>query len=455
MFDRRDFLKTCSIGSSALALAASGKLGFAAERANSYDTLVVVFLRGGMDALSLLSPGGSNSHRGNYEDARRTIKVPLSGTGAGLAIAGDQWRLHPRAPQLRDLYTGNKLAVVLGTGMPAPVTRSHFDAQLNMELGLAGQGNGVGWLTRALASANLPPSVTMPAVSAGSITATALLGSTESITLGSGADFRIDSGSWAWNVEPDYLGTAPPGARGLFTVLPELWSDSGTLEAAGRQTIDALNVVKPIDFEAYAPANGAVYPDTDFADRLKMLAQLIKRDVGLRIATIDLGGWDTHESQGSPVNSYDPFGNKVEELSKGLHAFYTDLNGSAANNYAATTSIVVMSEFGRRVRENDGGGTDHGYGSIMLALGGAVNGGQTYGSFAGLAAGQLFEGADVQVTTDYRRVMSEALIRRLRNPNVYYAFPGYSGYTPLGIFQGSDLPPANYDQIFRNGFQAA
>lgn len=100
----------------------------------------------------------------------------------------------------------------------------------------------------------------------------------------------------------------------------------------------------------------------------------------------------------------------------------------------ANTSVVVMSEFGRRVRENASGGTDHGYGNIMMALGGALNGGRTFGTFAGLSTPQLFEGADVQVTTDCRRVLSEAVIRRLRNPSVYCAFPGYSGYAPIGIF---------------------
>lgn len=454
MFDRRDFLKTCGAGSGALALAGTGKLAFGAAQANSYDTLVVVFLRGGMDGLSLFSPGGSNANRGAYETARPILKVPLSGAGAGLAVSGDQWRLHPRAAQLRDLYVGGKLAVVLGAGMPAPVTRSHFDAQVNMEVGLAGQGGGIGWLTRVLDSANLPGTVQIPAVSAGSITSTSLLGSTETITLASGTDFRIDSGSWAWNVEPDFRTTAPVGARGLFSVLPELWTPSGDFEAAGRQTLDALNVIKPIDFPGYVPANGAVYDaGSSFAQQLKMLAQLIKRDVGLRIATIDLGGWDTHDGQGNPANAYDYFGSKVEELSKGLGAFYADLNGSGAANYASTTSVVVMSEFGRRVRENDDGGTDHGYGNIMLALGGSVNGGQTFGTFAGLSTAQLFEGADVMVTTDYRRVMSEAVIRRLRNPSIYYAFPGYSGYTPLGIFQGTDLPPTGNDRIFANGFQ--
>ena len=127
--------------------------------------------------------------------------------------------------------------MVLGSGMPAPVTRSHFDAQANMEVGLAGQGSGVGWLTRALTSANLPPTVQIPAVSAGSITSTALLGSTEAITMGSGTDFRIDTGSWAWNVEPDFRTTAPAGARGIFSMLPELWA--GNEELPSEQHHDA------------------------------------------------------------------------------------------------------------------------------------------------------------------------------------------------------------------------
>ena len=115
--------------------------------------------------------------------------------------------------------------------------------------------------------------------------------------------------------------------------------------------------------------------------------------------------------------------------------------------------MITVSEFGRRVLENASGGTDHGYGTVMLAMGASVNGGQVFGTFPGLADDQLFEGADVNVTTDYRRVLSEALIRRLANPNIYYVFPGYSGYSPLGIFQGADLPPTAYDTVFKSGFE--
>jgi uncharacterized protein (DUF1501 family) len=116
-------------------------------------------------------------------------------------------------------------------------------------------------------------------------------------------------------------------------------------------------------------------------------------------------------------------------------------------------SVVVVSEFGRRVQENSNGGTDHGYGNVMLALGASVNGGQVYGSIPGLDTAQLYQGTDVAVTTDYRRIVSEALIRRMGNPNIYYVFPGYSGYTPMGIFQGPDLPPEGFDEIFAGGFE--
>jgi uncharacterized protein (DUF1501 family) len=445
--DRRDFLKACCASGLVAGTVPGTRLVFGATAANDYDTLVVVFLRGGMDGLSLISPGASNAERGRYEQARNATRIALSGEGAGLALGGDgQWQVHPRAPELQALYNQNRLAVVLGAGMPAPVTRSHFDAQVNMEVGLAGQGGGIGWITRALASTTLPPEVLIPALSVGSLTSTSLLGSTEAITMASGGDFRIDTGNWSWNVSPDYAGDAPDGVHGMLAALPQLWSGSSSLEAAGRQTLEALQVIRGIDFDGYVPAAGANYDQGDaFSQQLRMLAQLIKLDVGLRYAAIDLGGWDTHNGQ----NYF--FGEMVARLSRGLGAFQADL-ANDAGNYAQRVSTVAMSEFGRRVQENDDQGTDHGYGNVMLALGGSVNGGRTFGEFAGLAGDQMFEGADVMVTTDYRRVLSEALIRRLGNPNVYYAFPGYANYAPLGIFQGGDLTPGGFDAVFADGF---
>jgi uncharacterized protein (DUF1501 family) len=259
----------------------------------------------------------------------------------------------------------------------------------------------------------------------------------------------------------NYDGSPPTGFHGLVETLPQLWTGDSALDAAGRDTLDALNQLRPLNFDlynasteptGYQPSGGANYGSSGFGVQLRNLAQMIKAGLGLNVATVDIGGWDTHQGQGNPANSYDNFGNQVQTLSDGLAAFYTDLS-SGATNYMNQVTVIVMTEFGRRVRENTSGGTDHGYGSVMLALGGRVNGGQVFGNFLGLTQANLFEYADVQVTTDYRRVLSEALIRRQANPNIYYAFPGYSGYSPLGIFQGTDLTPGDFDQIFASKFE--
>jgi uncharacterized protein (DUF1501 family) len=455
--DRRDFLK----GACAVSLTGAASAGWAAidaTNSTTTDTLVVVFLRGAMDALSLLSPGQNHPDRANYEANRDNTRVPYSGTGAGLPLGATNWQLHPRAAALKTLFTQNHLAILVGAGQmqPNPVVRSHFEAQANLEIGIGGgSGSGIGWLTRHLVSANLPANVPVPAVSMGSITATSLLGSTEAITMNSGQDFRLDLGNWCWN-SADNSGIA--GLKGVVDVLPSLWQSSALpLAQAGLTALDALALFRSINFGTYSasntggyqPSGGASYGSGGFGQQLQNIAQLIKRNVGLRIATVDLGGWDTHNGQGSPADSYDYFGNQVQTLNDGLNAFYTDLSTDAGGNYMKNVSVVTISEFGRRVQENASGGTDHGYGTIMLAMGASVNGGQIYGTFPGLASDQLFEGADVNVTTDYRRVMSEALVARLGNANIGYVFPGYSGYSPLGIFQNSIVA----DTLFKSGFE--
>jgi uncharacterized protein (DUF1501 family) len=169
------------------------------------------------------------------------------------------------------------------------------------------------------------------------------------------------------------------------------------------------------------------------------IAQSIRFNLGLRFATLDLGGWDTHEGQGTAGEGYHYYQNKIAELSAGLAAFFAELNGSGQ---MSRVTVVVQSEFGRRVRANANGGTDHGYGNPMLVLGGAVNGRKFYGSWPGLNPTTLSPTfGDVPVTTDYRRVFSEIMIRRMATPHIGTIFPGYAGYSPLGIVQGTDLTP--------------
>lgn len=166
---------------------------------------------------------------------------------------------------------------------------------------------------------------------------------------------------------------------------------------------------------------------------------MIKKQVGLRIATVDMGGWDTHAYQGDGGTGY--FSMMVYYLAWGIHAFYTDLSYVSGTDHTKRLTVVVMSEFGRTLQQNGSGGTDHGHGNVMLVLGGQVNGGKVYGDWPGLNNDQLYDGRDLRITTDYRRVLSEILIRRLGNPNLGTIFPNDKDYTPLGIVKGTDLTP--------------
>ncbi|MCK9488640.1 MAG: DUF1501 domain-containing protein [Xanthomonadales bacterium] len=452
--NRRDFLKGSALATLAIGAGAHTRIGLGSPRAATDEVLVFVYLRGGIDGLSLVTPVGGEL-RNHYEQARSATRIPATGANAALPLAnsGGLWGLHPRASALHELYHDGLMAVVHAVGMiHEPVSRSHFDAQAYMEFGVNGQTAAEGWLSRHLVSGGLPASVPIPAVSAGAITATSLLGSSEAITMANGNNFRLNQGPWQWN-NIDRGPASAPDFRGFVEMLPQLWQGNTALERKGRQALDSLALIRPIDFNAYTPGNGAVYPGHSLGDQVKMLANLIKRsELGLRIATIDYGGWDTHNGQGNPSNSYDYFGNQVEPFARAMNALFTDLGQEHGNR----VSVVVLSEFGRRVLENDAGGTDHGYGNVALVMGGAVNGGQTYGHFPGLGIDQMFERADVGVSTDYRQILSECLLRRLGNPYLGHVFPGMTDYAPLGLFQdGTGLAPnwSGFDKLFADGFE--
>jgi uncharacterized protein (DUF1501 family) len=426
----------CSGAIAAMAGARLTSLAFADPRApGAYneEILVVVFLRGGWDSLNVVPPI-AGPDRGYYETARPDLKVPASGPGAALPLNG-LLGLHPSMAPLYSLYQAQKLAVVHAAGLTSD-TRSHFDAMQYMELGTPGvKTTGSGWITRHLQSApDLPPTILLPALSAGSSQAMSLLGYTDSVSMSSPSGFRLQ-GNWQYE---DLQRAA----------LRDLYSGDSWLDRAGAETLDTVDLIESANPGTYQPANGAVYPNHSFGSNLQAVAQLIKMNVGLRVATIDLGGWDTHEYQGDGSAGYLST-NLLTPLAQGLAAFYTDLDGCGASNYNKRTTIVVMSEFGRRLRENANHGTDHGHGNVMLVLGGNVNGGQVYGQWPGLRNDQLYDGADLAITTDYRRVLSEIVTRRLGNPNLGTIFPNYSGFTPMNIvvdaYPSPNIPPG-YDQ---------
>ena len=277
----------------------------------------------------------------------------------------------------------------------------------------------------------------MPSLAVGNLQQNSLRGSPETINKTDPDSFSLNVGPWEWR-------------SAQRVALRNLYSGSSSwLHQSGAESLDAVDIIELNGGgDDYTPSNGAIYPGGSLGRHLQTVASMVKLDLGLRVATIDFDGWDTHNSQGDG-GGY--FYSHVEELARGLAAFYTDLDGSGSQNYTQRLTIVVMSEFGRRLRQNADRGTDHGHGTPMLVLSGNATGG-VHGVWPGLSNEQLFDGADVAVTTDYRRVLSEILIRRLCNPMLNEVFPGYTAYEPLGVVDATDLV-VNGATIFPDGFE--
>ena len=401
---RRQFLQGCSYAIASMAGARLTNLSFSQEN-NPADTLVVVFLRGGWDALNVVPPLQGND-RGLYEKARPNIKI------TDLLPLNDQFGLHPALAPLHDLYQSDKMGIVHAVGLDHD-TRSHFDAQEYIELGTPGSKSSTsGWITRYLQG--METSSILPVLST-SGQPSSLLNFTPTVSLNTPADFsQWDNGLLA----------------SQQTALRQLYKGESLLHRAGTRTLDALTIVNPLVSQEYQPSNGAFYNDDEFGVQLKTVAQMIKLEAGLRVAAVDYGGWDTHEYETDGNGGY--IGELLGNLASGLSNFYLDLDSGFTNRL----SVVVISEFGRRLVQNESYGTDHGHGSVMFTLGGNVNGGQVFGNWPGLHNDQLYDHADLAVTTDYRQVLSELMTTRLGNSNIEAVFPGFSGnYNPLGIYR--------------------
>jgi uncharacterized protein (DUF1501 family) len=297
-----------------------------------------------------------------------------------------------------------------------------------MELGTPGvKTTAGGWLTRhLLSSPNLPPNIFLPALSAGSGNPVSLSGYQQAVAL---------SGVGGFEYAPDW----DSNKKQMQGALRQMYSSNGNswLHLAGSETLDAMDVINGVAGD-YQPGGGANYQG-GLASSLKTIAQLIKADLGVRTATVDFGGWDTHENE--QYGNGDPRGyffDHLGEMANAFKAFYTDL---AATNHHQRTTLVLMSEFGRRVRENSNRGTDHGHGNAMFVMGGNVNGGRVYGSWPGLSNQQLYQGDDLAVTTDYRTVLAEIISKRAGNPNISTVFPGLNYAGPMGIVRDSGEAP--------------
>lgn len=378
------------------------------------DILVCIFMRGAADGLNLAVPHGDKDYYSHRESL--AIAQPNSNDPQAAVNLDGFFGLHPNLSPLKEIYDARALAVIHAAGSPDP-THSHFDAMDFMERGTPGEkAIPTGWIGRHLqqvASANRSP---FRAVGMGTMLQQSLRGQIPATALQSITDFHL-----AGNTKQ---------VEAIQTALASLYDGDGFLQMEGQQTLQAMKDLAKLAQSSYAPANGAAYPQTPYGKSLSTVAQLIKADMGLEVACVDIGGWDTHVQQGTVGDGQMP--RLIGEFAQGLAALYSDLQDQMKN-----ITVVTMSEFGRRVQENASHGTDHGHGNVMFVLGGNVNGGKVYGEWPGLAADNLYGPGDLAITTDFRDVLGEIVTKRLLDDNLAAVFPGYNSFKFRGLFQSN------------------
>jgi uncharacterized protein (DUF1501 family) len=357
--------------------------------------IVIIFQRGAADGLNIVVPHGEPL----YYAMRPSINIPRTSV---LDLDGF-FGLHPSLSPMMPLWKQRHLAVVHATGSPDP-TRSHFDAQDFMESGTPGLKTTYdGWLNRSLHS--LPKSgqnSAFRAIALGPSLPRILSGSEPAVAVNNLNDFGLG-------------GKNSPAAT-TFEAMYAGSSDS-ILHGTGQETFEAMKMLKAADPAKYKPAAGAEYPRGRFGDSLRQLAQLMKANLGVQVAFADIGGWDHHVNEG---NTQGQLANVLRDFAGSLAAFWIDLG-----DLPEDTVVITMSEFGRTARENGNRGTDHGHANVMFVMGGPVKGGRVYGHWPGLDQLQLYEGRDLAVTTDFRRVMGEAVYQHLGNRSLDQVFPGF------------------------------
>jgi uncharacterized protein (DUF1501 family) len=363
--------------------------------------LVVIFQRGAADGLNIVVPHREKT----YYDLRPSIAIPQ---GHVIDLDGF-FGFHPALQPLMPLWNSGHLAIVHACGSPDP-TRSHFDAQDFMESGTLGlRSTTTGWLNRALVSEDATrrcPCDYTPfrAVAIEPELPLTLQGRVPAVALD--------------NVRGFSVGGPNPAVAPIVSGFQAMYADSvnAILHGTAADTFQAVKMLKAADPAQYVPAPGADYPNGPFAQKMKQIAQLLKANLGVEAAFADIGGWDTHQNQGS-VNGQ--LAGRLHEFSQSLNAFWTDLGDDAEN-----VTLVTMSEFGRTVHENGTGGTDHGHANVMFVLGGPVRGGKVYGKWPGMDKHQLYQDRDLAITTDFRQVLGEAAFRTLGSRNLETVFPG-------------------------------
>lgn len=404
---RRHVLMGAGAGFGALLTStAMPRYAFAAPGGGQH-LLVCVFMRGGFDGLSAVVPVGDKS----YYAARPTIGVREGNT---FALDGT-WAMNSNMSALAPLWRSGDLAVVQGSGSPE-VGRSHFQDQASVERAAPANVRS-GWLGRHMQTSSAKTGtfrgITIGNSTVLSLTTTAM----ETVAMSSIDAFDLRT-----------YNTQTVGA-GVRRALDQMYrSGGGRAQAQADSTFAAIDTLRGLRQSPSLKASSVKYPDSAFGRGLSEIARLARSGVGMEAACIDIDDWDMHYGLGKASDAQSWFARRSRDFAEGLAAFRTDMG----ERWASTT-VVTMSEFGRRVAENGSGGLDHGQGNTMFVLGGGVKGGRVYGAVPTLAQGNLTSG-DVPISLDYRQALSEIVTTRLGNgANLGQVFPGFTPGAKLGI----------------------
>jgi uncharacterized protein (DUF1501 family) len=370
------------------------------------DILIYIFQRGAADGLNLIVPHGDP----DYYAKRPNLAIPAPGTGSNSAIDLDGFfGLNPDLSALLPIYDNQDLAMVHACGS-LDGSHSHFKTQAFIDRGSIDTNIASGWLARYANSYEDDSSTAFKSVAMNSATPKSLDGANSVVALGNIENFSI---------------IAPASETELINNnLLALFSSDQSLDKVAQATFSAIDSVAEINPADFPVENNAQYPDSGFANKLKDLAILIKSGIGVETASVDIGGWDTHDAQAPALTQL------AQDYANSLAAFYYDMG-----DYMDNISIITITEFGRRVTENGSGGTDHGTGNVAFIMGGGVNGGQVYTDWPGLSQDDLVGPGDLAPTTDFRTIISECLDKRLYFNAPETTFPGFEVPEYLGLFK--------------------
>jgi uncharacterized protein (DUF1501 family) len=419
MLTRRIFLRGSAVVMAGMGAVPSWLARAASVEGKKRKILVAIFQRGAADGLNIVVPFGEK----RYRDLRPSLAIapPTGQTNANVAANGafigpingpaidldGRFALNSAMLPLKALWDKEQLAIVEATGSPDS-SRSHFDAQDYMESGTSGKTMGDGWLNRALPPADAETSP-LRAVALGNQVPRTLRGEHDAIAIGNSQQFQM-------------------GNQDAAAILEDMYAKSADAQwgRTGRDAFEAMKIVQSINTTPNNPPGGGPQyaQGGELGRSLQQLARMIKADVGVEAAFAEIGGWDHHGNENAQL------ANLLRQFSSALAAFTQDMGDRMED-----IVLVTMSEFGRTAAENGNAGTDHGHGSLMMVLGGPVQGGKVYGQWPGLEKEQLFEGRDLAVTTDFRTVLGELIRGHLGQKDLGPVFPGFKPGDPLGLLR--------------------